>query len=73
VYLIRAKVSIPGKPVLLSPVTITMLPLDCSKAVAVKVVAVTENCGYTPACAEGCVQSAGLGLCEVSAKRQANC
>jgi hypothetical protein len=45
VYLIRAKVSMPGKPVSLSPVTIAMLPLDCSKAV--KVVAVTPRFAVT--------------------------
>jgi hypothetical protein len=45
VYLIRVKVSIPGKPVLLSPVTTAMLPLDCSKAV--RVVAVTPRFAVT--------------------------
>lgn len=45
VYLSRAKVSIPGKPVLLSPVTTAILPLDCWKAV--RVVAVTPRFAVT--------------------------
>ena len=45
VYLMSAKVSTPGRPLLFSPVTTAMLPLDCS--IAVKVVAVTPRFAVT--------------------------